>query len=145
MQQICEFRSNFENISRDRRTVVERLSYDSRKTFLRVSHNVPTNVNLVSFSFVRQSLDICESVAQHSYECHLVLLSRQIVASCLHVFSRLSHNCHTTFVQVSQKFLHCKFAKISQRQVCDTCTNFEQLSCSNCGTTVAQPSCDIFY
>ena len=55
-------------------------SYDSRETFVRLSHDVPTNVALVSFSFVRQSRDIRESVSRHSYECRLVLFSRQIVA-----------------------------------------------------------------
>ena len=66
MRQIREFQSNFENISCECHRIVTRLSYDSCETFVRVSHDVPTNVAL--FSFVRQSQDIRESVAQHSYE-----------------------------------------------------------------------------
>ena len=64
MRQIREFRSDFENISRD-----------------------------FSWEF-----------AQHSYECHFILFSSQIVAKCSHVFSRLSHDRRKTFVRVSQKF-----------------------------------------
>ena len=67
MRQIREFRSNFENISCDCRAIVARLSYDCHTTvtrnFVRVSHDVPTNVALVSFSFARQSRDIRESVS----------------------------------------------------------------------------------
>ena len=65
MRQICKFRSNFENIFRvpDCRAIVARLSYESRETFVRLSHDVPTNVVLVSFSFVRQSRDIRRIVA----------------------------------------------------------------------------------
>ena len=63
---IREFRFNFENISRDCRAIVARPSYDSRETFVRVYHDVPTN--LVPFSFVRESRDIRESVSQHLYE-----------------------------------------------------------------------------
>ena len=87
MRQIRKFRSNFENISRD-----------CHETFVRVSHDIPTNVALVSFSFVRQSRDVRESVLRHSYECCLVLFSCQIVVNCLHVFSRLLSDCRTTFV-----------------------------------------------
>ena len=72
MRQIREFRSNFENVSRD-----------SCEAFVRVSHYVPANV--VYFHLY----DICESVARHSYENRLVLFSRQIVARHSHVFSRL--------------------------------------------------------
>ena len=39
------------------------------------------------FNFDDISRDIRESVARHSYECRLVLFSRQIVARCLHIFS----------------------------------------------------------
>ena len=53
MQQIREYRSNIENISRD-----------FRETFIRVSHNVPTNVALV-FIFIRTT------VARHSREFSL--------------------------------------------------------------------------
>ena len=58
MRQIRDLGSNFENISRYCCAIVARLSYDSGKTFVRVSHDVLTNVVLVSFSFVRQSRDI---------------------------------------------------------------------------------------
>ena len=37
---------------------------------------------------------------QHwSLSCRLVLISRQIVARCSHVFSRLSRDCRTTFIR----------------------------------------------
>ena len=68
--------SNFENIYCDSRAIDARLSYDSHKTFVSLSHDVPTNVALVSFSIVRQSRDIRECVSRHSYECRLVLFSR---------------------------------------------------------------------
>ena len=71
MQQICKFQSNFEKISRDCCTIVVRLSYDNRETFVRVSHNIPTNTALVSFSFVQQLQDIRKGVSRHSYECQL--------------------------------------------------------------------------
>ena len=71
MRQIRDFRSNFENISQDCHAIVARLSYDSRETFVRLSHGVPTNVALVSFhsydsreTFVRVSHDIRTNVAQ---------------------------------------------------------------------------------
>ena len=65
MRQIRNFRSNFENISRvpDCRAMVARLSYESRETFVKLSHDVPTTVVLVSFSFVQQSRDIRRNVA----------------------------------------------------------------------------------
>ena len=65
-------------------------------TVARVSQDVLTNVALFSFPFLRQSQDIRESVARHSYECRLVLFSRQIVARCSHVFSRLLHDIRTS-------------------------------------------------
>ena len=63
MRQSREFRSNFENISRDCRTIVVRMShdvptnvayfnfhsYDSRETFARVSHDTRTNVSKFYF------------------------------------------------------------------------------------------------
>ena len=65
MRQMCEFQSNFENISRDCRTIVGRLSHDSRETFVRVSHDFPMNVAYIHFhsydshaTFVRVSHDI---------------------------------------------------------------------------------------
>ena len=91
MRQNREFRSNFENISRDCRTM-----YDSRESFVSVSHDDPTNecVALVSFSFVRHSRDIRESVSQH-FE-RMSLSSRQIFVMCLHVFTSLSRDWRTT-------------------------------------------------
>ena len=48
----------------------------------------------------------------------------------------ISQDCRTTVVQHSHdirtsvaKISHCKFAKISQRQVCDTRTNVVRQSC----------------
>ena len=106
MRQIREFRSNFENISRDCRAIVARLSYDSRETFVRLSHDVATHVALVSFSFVRQLRDIRESVSRHSYECRLVLFSRQIVARTVTrlTVERYSYDNRTSVA----KFSHCK-------------------------------------
>ena len=108
MRQIREFRSNFENILRDCRAMVTRLSHDSRATFVRVSHDFPANVTY----FHLNSYDSRASVARHWYECRLVLFSRQIVG-------RFSQDCHATLAKIS----HCKFAKISRRQVRDTRTN----------------------
>ena len=97
MLQVRKFRSNFENVSCDIRESVSRLF---RKC------------NLFSFKFVR-----------HLYKCRLVLFSRQIVA-------RFSQDCRATVVGHSRdihtsvaKISHCKFAKISHRQVRDTRTN----------------------
>ena len=125
MRQIRDFRSNFENISRACRAIVARLSYDSCETFVRLSHDVPTNVALVSFSFVRQSRDIRESVSRHSYECRLVLFSPQIVARTV---ARLSYGIRTTIVRESRNFCIVNFAKISRRHVRDTRMNVVQLS-----------------
>ena len=44
MRQVREFRYNFEHISSDCRAIVARLSHGSRETFVRVFHDVPTNV-----------------------------------------------------------------------------------------------------
>ena len=133
MRQIREFRSNFENISRD-----------YRATFVRVSHDFPANVTYSLFKFVRQSRDIRASVARHSYECRLVLFSRQIVA-------RFSQDCRATFVRHSRdirtsvaKIWHCKFAKISRRQVRDSRATVVRPS-HDSRTTVARQSCEIFW
>ena len=105
-----------------------RLSRDSRATVARQSRDIHESVsrhsresNLFSCKFVRQSRDI--RVARHSYECRLVLFSRQIVA-------RFSQDCRATVVRHSRdirtsvvKISHCKFAKISRRQVRDNRTN----------------------
>ena len=83
-------------------------SYDSRATFVRVSRDIRTNVRLGLFS-------------------------RQIVA-------RFSQDCRATVVRHSRdirtsvaKISHCKFAKLSRRQVRDTRTD------------VARQSCEIFW
>ena len=68
---------------------------------MRLFHDVPTNVALVSFSFVRQSRDIRESVSRNSHKCRLVLFSRQIVARTV---ARLSNGIRTTIVRVSRSF-----------------------------------------
>ena len=120
MRQIREFPSNFENISRDCRATVAQKSRDIRESVSRLSREC----NLFSFTFVQQSCDIrATSVARHSYKCHLVLFSRQIVA-------RFSQDCRATVVRHLRdirtnvaKISHCKFAKISRRQVRDTRTN----------------------
>ena len=71
MRQIREFRSNFENISRDCQAIVVSLSHDSRKKFMRVSHDFPTNIAYFHFqsynsseTFVRVLHDICTNVAK---------------------------------------------------------------------------------
>ena len=89
MRQIREFRSNFENISRDIRESVSRLSRECK---------------LFSFKFVGQSCNIRASDARHSYECRLVLFSRQIVA-------RFSPDCRATVVQHSRDI--CKFCIVN--------------------------------
>ena len=78
IRQIRDFRSNFQStcISRDCRAIVARLS-----------HDVPTNVALVSFSFVRQS-----TIARLSYD------SRES-------FVRLSHDDPTNVALVSFSFV----------------------------------------
>ena len=83
---LCDEFANFGLILKTYLVMVARLSYDSRKTFVRVSHDYPTNVALVSFSFVRQARDIRASFARHTFEYRLVLFSHQIGASCSHVF-----------------------------------------------------------
>ena len=70
MRQIREFWSYFENISRDCRAILARLSHDSCKTFVRVSHDFPTNEAYFRFhslnsraTFARVSHDIRTNVA----------------------------------------------------------------------------------
>ena len=70
MQQFHKFLPNFACMSQDCHAKVMRQPYDTCQTL----------------RFVR---DINTSIPY---------FSRQIVASCSHVFSRLSHNCGTTFV-----------------------------------------------
>ena len=102
MRQIHEFRSNFENISRDCRAIVTRLSHDSRATFVRVSHNFPANVSYFHFNsydsrarttFVRMSLCFIFSPD-----------SREFFACCLKTVARPSCDTRTTFVRMSRKF-----------------------------------------
>ena len=95
---------------------------------MRVSHAVPTNEALVHFCSNDSRETFLRAYSRHSYECRLILLSRQIDARCLHVF------CQTTFVRHS----HCKFYKISRRQVCDTHTNVVRLSDDNRATVLRQ-------
>ena len=97
MQQIREFRSNFENISRD-----------CRATFVRVSHDFPVNLTYFHLNlydsrttFIRMSLSFIFS--PNSGE----------------VFARLACDRRASVAKIS----HCKFAKLSRRQVRDTCTN----------------------
>ena len=101
------------NISRDSRTIIARLLYNNRKTFVSLSYEAPMNVALVSFSFVRQSRDIRERVSRHSYECRLVLISRPsrtrgMFACILKTVMRLSYECsydiRTTIVRVPRNF-----------------------------------------
>ena len=123
MRQIRDFRSNFENISRDCRAIVARLSYDSRETFVRLSHDVPTNVALVSFSFVRQSRDIRESVSFIRMSL-CFLFSPDSREDCRATIVRHTYDNRTR----AAKFSHCKFAKISRRHVWDTRMNVVRLS-----------------
>ena len=44
MGQFFEFRHNSSNISHDCRAIVAKHSYDSRETFVPVSHDILTNV-----------------------------------------------------------------------------------------------------
>ena len=120
MRQIREFRSNFGNISRDCRAIV------------RVSHDFPANVTY----FHLNSYDSHATLARYSYECHLVLFSRQIVArfsqDCRATVVRHSHDIRTSVTKISHskfaKILHSKFAKISRRQVRDTRMNVARQS-----------------
>ena len=97
---------------------------------MRVSNDVTTNEILVSFSFVRQSQEICESASRHSYECRLVLFSHQIVGNrsrFLKTVAQLSHGIRTTFVRVARnfcivnlpKFCGDRFATLARTTSCD--------------------------
>ena len=115
MRQICEFWSNFENISHDSCA----MSHDNRSTFVRVSHDFPANVTY----FHLNSYD-----SRATYECRLILFSRQIVV-------RFSQDCRATVVRHSRdirtsvaKISHCKFTKISRQQVRDTRTDVARRS-----------------
>ena len=114
MRHIREFRSNFENISRDCRAIVARLSHDSRATFVRVSHDFPANVAYFHFN---------------SYECRIVLFSRQystdsreVFACCLKTVARHSHDIRTSVAKFrivnSPKFRGDRFATLAQTS-CD--------------------------
>ena len=120
MRQICEFRSNYESISRDCLAMVARLSHDSRATFVRVSHDFPANVAYFHFN---------------SYNSRTTFF-RQIVARFSHVFSRLSRDRRATVVRHSHDIC-TSVAKISQRQLRDTRTNVARPS-HNTRATVLQ-------
>ena len=133
MRQIREFRSNFENISRDCRAIVVRLSHDSRAIFVRVSHDRFPRMYLI-FILIRTT------VARQSCECRTTFVrmslsfifspdSREIFTCCLKTVARPSCDTRTTFVRVSPIISHCKFAKISRRQVRDIRTNVARQSC----------------
>ena len=113
MRHIREFRSNFENISRDYRAIVARLSHDSRATFVRVSHDIPANVSYFSFNsydsratFVRVSHDIRTNVAKFYFSPD----SREFFACCLKTVAQPSCDTRTTFVRGSRKFRIVNFA-----------------------------------
>ena len=74
---------------------------------MRVSHDFLTNVVKIHFHLQDHS----ECVSLHSYDCHLVLFFRQIVASCFRAFSRLLYDIRRSVTKLSQ----CKFAKILRR------------------------------
>ena len=135
--QIREFRSNSENTSRDFRVIVLGLSHDSRETFIRVSHDIPTNVAYFHLdSYDSHDRDIRESVPQRSYKCRLDLFSHQIVARCSHVFSRLLRDCRTTLAQHSYE-CHKNFALyIRQNLVATGSPHLHEMSHNRC-TTVA--------
>ena len=105
-----------------------------------MSRDVLTNVAIFLFPFSRQSQDIRESVARHSCECRLVLFSRHIVAMCSYVFSRLLHDIRTSVTKIS----HCKFAKISRRQVRDSAKNVIRLSHDSLAKYFGKRSHNIF-
>ena len=106
MRQIRDFRSDFENISRDCRAIVARLSYDSRETLRR------------------------------SYECRLVLFSRQIVARTV---ARLSYGISTTIVRESRNIRIVNSPKFrGDMFVTLAWTSYD------CRTTVTRQSCDMF-
>ena len=115
--QFCEFQSYFASLISQLSPIFARHLFDSRETFVRVSHNILTNKDWFHF----HSNDSCDTfmrVSNNTYDCRLVLFSCQIVMSCLYGFSRLSYNN----LRSISKLLHYEFAKISHRQVCDTRT-----------------------
>ena len=96
------------------------MSHDSRATFVRVSHDFPKNVAYLHFNLYELG-DIRSSVARHSYECRLVLFSRQIVAMVSHVVSRLLRDRRGTLARHSwqrlSNFLKENFQDIISRDV----------------------------
>ena len=96
MQQIREFRSNFENISRH-----------CRATFVRVSHDFPRNVAYFHFhSYVSRA-----TLVRVSLSFIFSPDSLEVFPCFLKTVARPSYD-----IQIS----HCKFVKISRRQVRDT-------------------------
>ena len=115
----------FKHISR-LPAIVALLSRDIR--LLRHSHEC----SLVSFSLVRQS-------RLTTLRMSIRFIFRQIVTSCLHVFSILSRDCRTTFVRVSQ---NCRIVNSPEFRG----ERFETLARTSydCRLTVARQSCDGF-
>ena len=103
MRQIREFRSNFENISRDYRDIRESVSRRSHECSFIFSTTVATLVRMSLISFI-SSPD-----------------GREVFACFLKTVARPSYDIHTSVAKIS----HCKFAKISRRQVRDTRTNVQ--------------------
>ena len=104
---------------------------------MRVSHDIPTNVAFVSFSFVRQLLECLMTFVRmllgfifspHSHE----------VFSC--VFLRLLHDIRTSVL----KYSHCKFTKRSQRQIHDTPTIVVRLLHHSLATYFGEKICITF-
>ena len=107
MRQIREVKSNFENISRDCRAIASaRDCCQSRDvTFVRVSHDVPTNVAYFHSydsreTFVRVSHEIRTNVA---FSFIVSPDSREVFACFLKTVARLSYNIRTSVAKIS----HC--------------------------------------
>ena len=67
MRQIREFRSNFENIPRDCRATVARLSHDSRETFGRVYHDFPANVAYFHFHYYDSRATVLRNILTKTF------------------------------------------------------------------------------
>ena len=98
---LCEFRSNFENISRD-----------SRETFVRVSHDVPTNV---AFIFIRTTVarhsECCTTFVRMSLKSQFYFLARysrgvrMFAQDCRATVVRHSYECRENFaLKIRQNF-----------------------------------------
>ena len=113
-----------------------RLVRDTRK-FSRHSHECRAKVRDKIRKTVARNSHASEILA-------LVFFSRQIVARFSQdgraTVLRHSHDIRTSVA----KILHCKFAIISRRQVCDTRANVARPSHDR-RTTVARQSCEMFW